>query len=464
MTEATRDQSRPNPLSIHDLESRINGEVITPTDDIYDEARSTYYNIDKRPAVIVRPVDASNVATVVTRARETGTELAVRSGGHNLAGHSVTEGGILLNLSEMKDLAIDLEDRTAWAGSGLTAGEYTVAVGEHGLATGFGDTGSVGVGGITLGGGIGLLVRKYGLTIDSLLAAEIVTADGQILEVNEESHPDLFWAIRGGGGNFGVVTHFKFRLHEVPSIVGGFLVLPPAPEVIEGFVGASQAAPEELSTIGNVMKAPPMPFLPPEHHGKPVLFAILTYAGDTKTGEEVISRFRQLAEPIVDMTGPKTYPEMFPPEGGPEMDPAAEFHSHNLFADSIDLADARHIVSEIEASDSAMAAVQLRVLGGAMARVPADATAFAHRDRAIMVNVAAVSTGSEGSGAASAWAGNLADTLADGDAAYVNFIGDDSPEAVGAAYPQPTRDRLVEIKGKYDPGNLFRNNYNIPPG
>jgi FAD/FMN-containing dehydrogenase len=188
------------------------------------------------PALIVRAADATDVSRVVALAGETGLELAVRSGGHSLAGHSVSEGGIVLDLADMRALAIDADRRIAWAQTGLTAGQYTAAAGAHGLATGFGDTGSVGIGGITLGGGIGYLVRKYGLTIDDLLAAELVTADGQVLQVDEGSHPELFWAIRGGGGNFGVATRFRFRLHPVSTVVGGMLLLPATPQVISGFV------------------------------------------------------------------------------------------------------------------------------------------------------------------------------------------------------------------------------------
>jgi FAD/FMN-containing dehydrogenase len=207
--------------------------VIAPDDPSYDQARAVFYGkFDRRPAVIVRAADASEVAQVVALARETGLELAVRSGGHSLAGHGVSEGGIVLDLSAMRALDIDAEGRTAWAQTGLTAGQYTTAAGAYGLATGFGDTGSVGIGGITLGGGVGYLVRKHGLTIDQLLAAELVTADGRLLRVDAETHPELFWAIRGGGGNFGVATRFQFRLHPVDTIVGGMLVLPATPEVI----------------------------------------------------------------------------------------------------------------------------------------------------------------------------------------------------------------------------------------
>lgn len=250
-------------ISIPELRAAVKGRVLTPEDAGYDEARAVFYGgFDRRPAAIVKVADGADVSRVVLLARESGVELAVRAGGHSGAGYGVSDGGIVIDLRDLKALDIDVENRTAWAGGGLTAGEYTAEAGKHGLATGFGDTGTVGIGGITLGGGVGFLVRKYGLTIDDLLAAEVVTADGQLLHVDDEHHPDLFWAIRGGGGNFGVVTRFKFRLHPVDQVVGGMLILPATPEVISGFVAAADAAPEELSTIANVMSAPPMPFLP----------------------------------------------------------------------------------------------------------------------------------------------------------------------------------------------------------
>src|SRR5512133_3538360 len=268
-------------ISIEELRSMFPGSVIVPDDVEYDAARTPFYGgIDRHPAAIIRVRNADEVARVISLARDTGMELAVRSGGHSVVGHSVSEGGIVLDLSQMRDLQIDVEGRTAWVETGLTAAAYTNAVGEYGLATGFGDTGSVGIGGITLGGGVGFLVRKYGLTIDSLLAAEIVTADGQFLHVDAKTNPDLFWAIRGGGGNFGVVTRFQFHLHEVPSAVGGMLFLPGTADSIASFIALAESAPEELSTIANVVTAPPMPFLPKEYYGKPVIMAILLYAGD----------------------------------------------------------------------------------------------------------------------------------------------------------------------------------------
>ncbi len=312
-----RSVSEPGTIPIKKLRDDLRGEVITPEDRGYDDARTVLPgNIDRRPAVIVRPVDAREVAIVVSLARDSGSVLAVRSGGHSGPGFGVCEGGIVLDLSAMKALDIDVDDRSAWAQTGLTAGEYTNAAGAHGLVTGFGDTASVGIGGITLGGGIGFLLRKYGMTIDDLLGAEIVTADGELLKVDDENHPDLFWAIRGGGGNFGVATRFRFRLHEVPSIVGGILMLPATPEVITAFLAEAEAAPDELTTIANVMRTPPMPFVPEEHHGALAIFALMAYAGDTEAGERAVAPFRKLAEPLTDMLRPMSYPEIYMPGRG----------------------------------------------------------------------------------------------------------------------------------------------------
>jgi FAD/FMN-containing dehydrogenase len=219
-----------------------------------------------------------DVRRVIAVARDEGRELAIRSGGHSIAGHSTTNGGIVLDLRSMARIDIDATNRTAWAETGATALQVTEAAVEAGLVVGFGDSGSVGIGGITLAGGIGFLVRKPGLTIDSVLAAEIVTADGRLLSVDANHHPDLFWAVRGGG-NFGVVTRLKFRLHELPHFTGGLLVLPATPETIAGFAAAALVSPEELTTIGNVMPAPPMPFLPPDVHERLVILGMMAYAG-----------------------------------------------------------------------------------------------------------------------------------------------------------------------------------------
>ena len=450
------------PLSITKIRAEFKGRVIAPGDEEYDRARTVFYGgIDRRPAVIVRAQEAADVSRLIALAGRTGLELAVRSGGHSNAGHSVSEGGIEQITSAMRALQIDVEGRTAWAEPGLTAGKYTTAAGAHGLATGFGDTGSVGIGGLTLGGGVGYLVRKYGLTIDDLLAADVVTADGQLLRADAKTNPDLFWAIRGGGGNFGVATRFQFRLHDIRSVLGGLLILPAMPEVIAGFIAEAEAAPEELSTIANVMPAPPMPFLPEEHHGKLVVFAMLVHAGDTAVGEKAIAPFRALAAPLADMIRSMPYPEIYPPEDD-SYHPTAI--GHTLFVDSIDRGVAEMIVSQLEASNASVRVAQLRVLGGAMARVPADATAFAHRASRIMVNVAAFYDGPEDRVVRENWVSNFAAALQQSDkGAYVNFLADEGGARVRAAYPGPTWDRLSAIKARYDPDNLFRLNQNIQP-
>ncbi len=449
-------------LSVQTLADHFKGRVIAPDDPDFESARTVFYGaIDRRPAAIIRVADATDVARVIALARESGLELAVRSGGHSSAGHGVSEGGIVLDLSEMRSLEIDPQERTAWAETGLTAGEYTAAAGEHGLATGFGDAGSVGIGGITLGGGVGFLVRKHGLTIDALLAAEVVTADGELLHADAETHPDLFWAIRGGGGNFGVATRLQFRLHELRQIVGGMLFLPATPDVIAGFVAEAQAAPEELSTIANVITAPPMPFLPAEQHGKPVVMALMTYAGDVADGERVIARFRALATPVADMVRPMTYPEMYPPD---EEDLRPKAVVRTGFVDSIDRGAAETILERVASSSAVMAVTQIRVLGGAMARVPADATAFAHRDSRIMANAAAIYENDEDLPDHTHWVESLAAELNQGDdGAYVGFLGDEGDERIRAAYPGGTWERLAAIKARYDPDNVFRLNQNVPP-
>jgi FAD/FMN-containing dehydrogenase len=454
--------SQSTTVSVPRLRAVFDGRVIAPGDPDYDQARTVFYGgIDRHPAVIIRPTTPDEVARVVALARETGLELAVRSGGHSTAGHSTSEGGIVLDLGAMNALDIDPEARTAWAQTGLTAGEYTTAAAAHGLATGFGDTASVGIGGLTLGGGVGYLVRKHGLTIDDLLAAELVTADGQLLHADDQTHPDLFWAIRGGGGNFGVATRLRFRLHPVDQVVGGILILPATPEVLAGFIAAADAAPEELSGIANVMPAPPMPMVPVQVHGQLVILAMLVYAGEVDTGERAVAPFRALATPLADLIQPMPYPGIYPPE-------EEEFHptavGHTMFMDRVDEQAAQTIVEYLQASDAAMRVAQLRVLGGAMARVPADATAFAHRASKIMVNVAAFYQGPDDRAVRQAWVEQFAAALQQGDqGAYVGFLGEEGPRRVRQAYPEPTWQRLVAVKARYDPTNLFRLNQNIPP-
>jgi hypothetical protein len=450
-------------VDVERLRRELTGQVIAPDDDGYDDAREVFIPAFDtiRPAVIVQVADAADVATVLGTARETGVELAVRSGGHSAAGHSTTDGGIVLDLRALKALEIDVESNTAWAETGLTAAEYTTETGTHGLATGLGDTGSVGLGGITLGGGIGFLVRKHGMTIDSLLAAEVVTADGEVVHTDHESHPDLFWAIRGGGGNFGVATRFQLRLQPIETIVGGILMLPATKDAIAGFIAEAEAAPDELSTIANVMTCPPMPFVPEELYGSLVIMAIVAWCGDIEEGQKVMDRFRALAPPIADMVDEMPYSGIYPPDEE-EYRPMAV--ARTMWADRFDGATVDTIIEYLESSDAPMRVAQLRPLGGAMARVPNQATAFAHRDRKMMINVASFYEGSDDRPRREVWVADFAKALSDGDlTGYVGFLADEGEDRIRAAYPGPTWDRLRQVKATYDPDNLFRLNQNIPP-
>jgi FAD/FMN-containing dehydrogenase len=449
--------------SLDQLKAGISGPITVPDDPAFDKAREVPMGgIDRKPAAIVRVKDTADIAKVLAFARESGLELAVRNGGHSGAGYSSTEGGIVIDVRGLKDIDIDVPGRTVWAGAGLTALELATETLKHDLIVGFGDAGTVGIGGITLGGGVGYLSRKLGLTVDSLLAAQIVTADGKVLTVDTKNHPDLFWAIRGGGGNFGVVTRFKFALNPLTEFTGGMLVLPATPEAVAGFVAAASAAPEELGTIANVMPAPPMPFLPPDAVGKPVILAFMAYAGDPKSAEAALAPFRALGKPLADMVKAGSYLSMFPPED-PSYKPIAV--GRTLFTDAIDLEKARKIVDGVTNSGAPFAAVQIRVLGGAIKRVPSDATAYGHRNENIMAMVVAFSDGTPEAAAARAkWAEGLAAELnPNWGAAYVNFLFDEGPERARAAYHGKTWDRLREIKKRYDPDNLFKLNQNIPP-
>jgi FAD/FMN-containing dehydrogenase len=462
MTSIPSTERTTTDIDIEALRAGLVGRVVTPDDPDYEAMRIVGSGeVDAHPALIIRPASAADVALAVRAARDAGAEIAVRSGGHSGAGHSTVDGGVVIDVRDLDSIDIDVVGRTAWAGSGMTAAAYTAAVGQHGLATGFGDTGSVGIGGLTLGGGIGYLVRRFGLTIDSLLAAEIVTADGEIRVIDAETDPELFWALRGGGGNFGVVTRFRFRLHEVDQVVGGMLILPATPDTVAGFLAVAAAAPEELSTIANVMSCPPMPFVPEEHHGSLVILGMLCWSGEEAAAEAALAPFRALATPLVDMVRPIPYLEMFPPDD-PSYRPTAV--AHTAFLDSVDRERAAAILRFLEASDAPIRVAQLRALGGAMARVPADATAFAHRDRGVLASLAAFYDGEEDRLRKQAWLDDLVGAVAtDRPGAYSNFMHDEGEARVREAYPGATWERLAAVKRRVDPGNLFHRNQNVPP-
>ncbi|HET7457856.1 MAG TPA: FAD-binding oxidoreductase, partial [Gemmatimonadaceae bacterium] len=422
------------PLGADGIESfraSLHGPLLEPHSPGYDQAR-TIWNamIDRHPGLIVRCTEVTDVVHAVRFAAANRLTLAVRGGGHNIAGTAVCDGGLMIDLTPMAQVIVDPVARTARVGPGATLADFDRAAQAHGLATPLGINSTTGVAGLTLGGGFGWLSRRFGLTIDNLLSADVVLADGSLVRTSEHDHADLFWAIRGGGGNFGVVTRFQYRLHDLPQIVGGLIFLPATPEVIAGFIRAAEEAPEELSTILNVMTAPPMPFLPAEHHGKLVIMGMLTYAGDVEAGQRAIAPFRALAAPLADLVRPMPYSGMYPPAepGAEEYHPIAT--SRILFLDRVDLDVARSIVDRLEAHRTApgvqMVAAQLRVLGGAAARVPVDATAFAHRASRIMLAVAAIVGSADDLAEHEAWVTAQAAELVQGDrGAYVNFVADE---------------------------------------
>jgi FAD/FMN-containing dehydrogenase len=445
------------------LTRQLRGEAIWPGEPAYEEAYKGYNALhDARPGLILRPDDVAEVARIVRSVAETGAPFAVRGGGHSLAGFSSTEGGILILLSKLR--TIDLAARTARAGAGLTAGELTTALSRESKVVPFGDSPSVGISGITLGGGIGWLSRKIGLTIDSVIGAEVVTADGTVLEVDAGNHPDLFWALRGGGGNFGVVTRFDYAVHDIGPVLGGIMMLPLSAATIRSVIDTAAVAPNELGVIALAMRAPPgMPGFPEERIGEPVLMMSLVWSGEPKQGEAVIERLRACADRVLsDGIRSMRYEEMY------ELFAAAPRRITNttcsLLADVLDDAALNDIMDAVDAGPpgDALAAVEIRVLGGAIASVPDLATAYAHRQRKLLVSAVCAGFEAEALQTNRKWVAALDGRLRrHALGAYVNFIETPDPDSFKQAYPPPVAHRLVAIKQRYDPANLFRRNLNI---
>ncbi len=447
--------------AIRTLRERVRGTVIVPGDDAYDTARALQnLAFDRRPVIVVRALDAADVAQAVRFARAHDLPLAVRSGGHSLAGQSVVDDGVVIDMSEMRTVDVDPSAATAWVQPGATSGDIAVAAQPHGLALTTGDAASVGIGGLALGGGIGWMVCKYGLTIDHLLAAELVTADGDVVRASADSHAELFWALRGGGGNFGVVTGFEFRLDHVGMILGGALVLPATADVLRGVAAYALEAPEELTVIAQVMHAPPAPFIPQEMHGQLVTAVLLVYAGDPHAGQRAPAPVRALATPIADVVMPMPYPGIFQ-----FTEEASEPHANavrTLFLDELDDAVIDAMLRLGDIAPSPIDIVQLRPLDGAMARVPADATAFAHRDRKYMLTAIGIWLDTAEETANRAWTEAFWELVGDrAQGAYVNFLADGGAARIAEAYPAATYERLAAVKRAYDPENIFCGNQNV---
>lgn len=452
--------------SIAALKARLQGELLQPGDDAYDSARKVWNGlIDLRPALIVRCAGVADVIAAVNFAREQVMPVSVRSGGHSMAGYGTNEGGMVIDLSGMKDIAIDPLRRTARIEPGLTWGEVANNLQPYSLALTSGDVGTAGVGGLLPGGGIGWMVRKYGLTIDRLRAVELVTAEGQLLRASADENSELFWGLRGGGGNFGIATAFEVDLHPGGTILGGavFYEATEAERILQDYARIASAAPDELSTQALLVVAPPVPFIPPEKQGIPVVAILICYTGDLAEGERVVAPLRQLAIPIVDLVAPMPYSALFAFNEIGEIR-GLQHHVRSHFFETLSDEMLQTLVEAAQAIMTPETLVQLRVLGGAMSRVERDATAFAHRDKqgvVMVTNFGPPFADSMGLQARSEYIWRALSPYASG--VYANFLMDEGAWGVHAAYPPATYARLAALKRRYDPTNLFHLNQNIIP-
>jgi FAD/FMN-containing dehydrogenase len=449
------------------LRGRVRGTVALPGEDGYDAAR-TIWNamIDRRPGLVVRCLGAADVIAAVTLARDEKLLLAVRGGGHNIAGNAVCDGGLLIDLSLMRSVRVDPEARTARVEPGATLADFDKEAQQFGLATPLGINSTTGVAGLTLGGGFGWTTRKLGMSVDNLISADVVTADGKLVRASATENPDLFWALRGGGGNFGIVTSFEFKLHPLgPEVLSGLIVHPlaMAGELLPQYRRIAREAPDELTVWVVMRKAPPLPFLPAEWHGKEVLVFAACYAGDMKEGEKALKALRSLGKPIADVIAPHPF-TAWQAAFDPLLTPGARnyWKSHD-FADLPDAA-INTILRSVRELPSPECEVFIAHVGGAMARIPANATPFPNRDAHFVMNVHTRWQDKAQDQECIAWARHLFGATAPfaSDSVYVNFMPDDENDRVEKAYGTNYR-RLAEVKRRYDPANLFRMNQNIRP-
>lgn len=446
------------------LADALGDRLLTPSVPAFAETAALFVGGPERtPAAIARVRTTDEVVAALAVAREAGLPLAVRAGGHHQARHGLVDGGLVLDLRLMDGVDIDPAAGVGHAQGGVLAGAYTAAAGAHGLATGFGDTGSVGVGGITLGGGIGYLSRHDGLTVDNLLGAKVVLADGAVVEANADENSDLYWALRGGGGNFGVVTRLDLRLRELGTITGGMMMWASSPAKLATVLRTFAEGPDELGGMVNVMVAPPLPMIPAELHGTQIIMALLSHSGTAAEADEVLAPLRALG-PVLDGVQEMPYPAMFEGAGGPPPggmgDARTGFLGQGTWSPDEAWADT---VIEAVSGAGGPAAVNIRAMGGAIGRVDPAATAFAHRDPAFMVTVGKFAPSVDELPAASAWVTSTAEQLGISGRGYVNFMGTATEQDVRNAYPEATLARLREVKRTYDPGNLFTSNHNVAP-
>jgi FAD/FMN-containing dehydrogenase len=449
------------------IDGPFSGQLLAPGDAEYDEARIPWNaDIDRRPVLIARCEDNDDVVGAIAAARAAGLPLAVRGGGHSASGHSVAEGGVVIDLSRMKRVAIDADRRIVRAGAGLLLGELDAETQRFGLAVPAGTISHTGIAGLTLGGGLGWLMRRHGLTVDNLIGAELVTAEGEVVEVDGDRHPDLLWGLRGGGGNFGVVTSFTYRAHPVGPIVTGGLLVFPAERGVEALAGMRDVmatVSDDLTTFGVVLTAPPHAPFPPELQGRPVVALGVCHIGDPEAAAAELAPLRAMG-PALDLVGPMPFTAL------QSMIDETAPHGRGNYQSGLQLADlpdeaARRAIAAVSAAPSPFSHILFPAMGGAVARVAPDATAYPHRSSPYMAWVVTEWLLPDHANAREvnrSWVRATRESLGPfGHGVYVNALGDE-PDRLGEAYG-PNLPRLRELKRRWDPTNVFRLNVNIDP-
>ncbi len=439
-----------------------------PGDARYDGARKVWNGmIDKRPAAIVRPTGVADVIQSVNFAREHGMLLAIKGGGHNVAGNAVCDDGMVIDLARMKGIHVDPERRSAWAQAGAVWGDLDRETQAFGLATTGGLISTTGIAGFTLGGGVGWLMRSHGLACDNLLSIELVTASGDYKKASATENPDLFWAVRGGGGNFGVVTAFEYRLHPVgPTVLAGFVFhhASKARDLLQFYEDYTKKIPDGLTTAIAFATAPPAPFLPKEVHGKPIVGIALCFNGAVEKGEKLVQPIRDFGVPVADHIGPMPY-LVLQSMTDPLYPPGLLNYWKSHYLKELSDATIETILTHIQNVPSPLSEFHIHHQEGAVARASSDESAFANRDAAYVVNFLGKWVDPKDSERNIQWVRSFWDAMrphATG-RIYVNFSGDSTEEAVRASYGPEKYDRLAAVKAKYDPTNFFRMNHNVAP-
>jgi FAD/FMN-containing dehydrogenase len=453
-------------LTIEQLRERVRGEIITPDDETYDEARKVYNAmIDRRPRVVVRAVDAGDVMAAVDYARENELDLAVRGGGHSVPGFGTCDDGVVIDLVNMRSVRVDPVKQTARAEGGATWGDFNHATHAFGLATTGGIISTTGIGGLTLGGGIGYLTRKFGLSLDNLVSADVVTADGRLLAASEKENEDLFWALRGGGGNFGVVTSFEYKLHPVKDIYGGpmFFELEHAGDVLRFYRDFVKEAPEELGMFPGFQIAPPLPFIPEDRHGDTFIIMVAAWAGPLDEGERALKPIRDVAPAVAEFVGPMPYPAL---NGAFDalVPPGLQHYWKASFVKELTDAGIEAHLQHGPKIPTMNSAMHIYPINGACQRVPSDATAFAYRDASFATVIGGMWPEPADNEANIKWVRDYYGATAphSEEGGYVNFLSGDDQSKIRVNY-RGNYARLVGAKKKYDPDNLFHLNQNISP-